>query len=141
MRDLAVKPYYGVIKEYEHWVVLFREKQVTIGSLIIMSKHADKQSMGALSSEAWAEFGAVCHDVERALGKAFGAEKYNYLGLMMVDPEVHFHVIPRYSEVVFFGGQEFVDVDWPAATHRVALHLDSTIKSAIEQHVYQAMNH
>ena len=35
--------------------------------------------------------------IERALTAFCGYERINYLMLMMVDPHVHFHVIPRYS--------------------------------------------
>lgn len=132
MRDLSASPFYGVIKEYEHWVVLFREKQVTIGSVIIMSKHLEADSLGALSPDAWAQFGEVSRDVETMITSAFGAEKFNYLALMMIDPEVHFHVIPRYSKPVQFAGQEFIDPDWPAATQRIALELTDEMKRAIE---------
>ena len=31
---------------------------------------------------------------------------------MMVDPDVHFHVIPRYAQVQSFEGQEFHDYGW-----------------------------
>ena len=132
MRDIEKSPFYGVLKEYEHWVVLFREKQVTIGSVIIMSKQLDKQSLGDVTPEAWAEFGTVTGNVERWLRTAFGAEKFNYLALMMVDAEVHFHVIPRYSKPVQFAGREFIDPDWPGATKRVAMDLDSELRANIE---------
>ena len=33
--------------------------------------------------------------------------------LMMVDPHVHFHVIPRYEGPRTFAGLEFVDAGWP----------------------------
>ena len=33
--------------------------------------------------------------------------------LMMVDPDVHFHVIPRYSKPKQFGNIEFSDPGWP----------------------------
>lgn len=131
MRDLTTQPFYGVIKEYKHWVVLFREKQVTLGSVIIMSKHTEQSSLGALSEEAWAEFGTVCKDVEALVRSAFGAEKFNYLALMMYDPEVHFHVVPRYPEPVEFNGMTFIDPDWPEATKRIGLDLDQSIKDAI----------
>lgn len=132
MRDIEKSPFYGVLKEYEHWVVLFREKQVTIGSVIIMSKQLDKQSLGDVTPEAWAEFGTVTGNVERWLRTAFGAEKFNYLALMMVDAEVHFHVIPRYSKTVRFVGQDFIDPDWPGATKRVAMELPSDMLKSIE---------
>jgi diadenosine tetraphosphate (Ap4A) HIT family hydrolase len=35
--------------------------------------------------------------------------------LMMSDPEVHFHVIPRYSENKIFKNQEFLDLSYPTA--------------------------
>ena len=44
--------------------------------------------------------------------------------LMMVDPHVHFHVIPRYEGAREWGGREFVDVGWPKVPdlgHAVAL--------------------
>lgn len=131
-RNLKENPFYGVLKEYTHWVVLFRQKQVTIGSVIIMSKQLDKQSLGAVSAEAWAEFPVVSADVERWLTGAFGAEKFNYLALMMYDPEVHFHVIPRYSKPVVFEGREYVDPDWPEATKRIAMDLDAQTLAKIE---------
>jgi diadenosine tetraphosphate (Ap4A) HIT family hydrolase len=33
--------------------------------------------------------------------------------LMMVDRNVHFHVIPRYSEPRRWAGVEFADAGWP----------------------------
>lgn len=132
MRDLKKNPFYGTLKEFDHWVVLFREKQVTIGSVIIMSKHLDQTSLGALSADAWAEFGAVTQFTESLITHTFGAEKFNYLALMMYDPEVHFHVIPRYSKPVEFEGHAFIDLDWPEATKRVGLTLESDVLRAIE---------
>ena len=136
-RNLQENPFYGVIKEYTHWVVLFRQKQVTVGSVIIMSKELEKQSLGAVSPEAWAEFATVSADVERWLTSAFGAEKFNYLALMMYDPEVHFHVIPRYSKPVIFEGREFVDPDWPNATQRIAMELEETTLRSIERRLQE----
>ncbi|MAU34028.1 HIT family protein [Candidatus Saccharibacteria bacterium] len=133
MRNIKENPFYGVIKEYNHWVILFRQKQVTIGSMIIMSKHLDRQSLGDVDAEAWSEFGEVCRDVETMTTRAFGAKKFNYLALMMYDPEVHFHVIPRYDVPVLFEGCEFVDPDWPEATKRVAMQLDDEMLAKIEQ--------
>ena len=135
MRDLKSEPFYGVLNEYQHWVVLFRAKQVTIGSVIIMSKDVRQNSLGDLSIEAWSEFGAVCRDVEQALSATFGAEKFNYLALMMYDPEVHFHVIPRYSKTVEFAGVHFTDPDWPNATQRIGLELDAITLDTIERHL------
>lgn len=132
MRDLVKRPFYGVIKEYSHWVVLFREPQVTPGSLIIMDKTVRTKSLGDISADAWAEFGTVTKEVEAWLKQAFGAEKFNSLALMMKDPEVHFHLIPRYSQPVVVGDKKYLDPDWPLATTRKALDLTEDEQAAIK---------
>lgn len=104
-----------LIKEYKYWVVLLRHKQVTIGSLVIAAK-SEVTNLGALSREEWAEFSRVSAEMEKLLRKTFGAEKFNYLALMMRDPNVHFHLIPRYSKPVIIDGAEYKDIDWPVKT-------------------------
>ncbi len=99
-----------------------------------MSKQLEKRSLGGITPQAWAEFGDVCKDVESILRRAFGAEKFNYLALMMYDPEVHFHVIPRYSKPVRFKGTEYNDPDWPIATKKVAMELSQETLDAIRLH-------
>ena len=51
--------------------------------------------------------------MESALAKAFQYDKINYLMLMMVDPDVHFHVLPRYAQPMQFADMEFIDAGWP----------------------------
>jgi len=102
-----------VVREYDHWVVLVRPKQVTLGALVMACKER-AQSFGAVSSEAFREHERVVRDIEQGL-KAFSAfEKINYLMLMMVDKEVHYHVLPRYSETRNFEGVDYPDPGWPA---------------------------
>lgn len=102
----------SLIREYEHWVVLLRPAQVTLGSLILAAK-SDAQAYSELPPEAFVEQGQVVRHIERTLREFCAYEKINYLMLMMVDREVHFHVIPRYSEPRSFVGTEFPDHGWP----------------------------
>lgn len=102
-----------LIMEYGHWVVLLREPQPTLGSLILCAK-ADVTEFSALPAEAFAEMSSVVGDIERALMAAFAYDKINYLALMMVDPNVHFHVIPRYAEPRSACGLTVADAGWPA---------------------------
>jgi diadenosine tetraphosphate (Ap4A) HIT family hydrolase len=51
--------------------------------------------------------------IERALAAFCRYERINYLMLMMVDPHVHFHVLPRYSGSRSWDGLDFVDQGWP----------------------------
>jgi len=100
------------IKEYEYWVVLLRLDQVTLGSLIIAYKD-NIESLSDVCLEGFSELKMVTKNVETNLGNLFRFEKINYLALMMVDKNVHFHVIPRYSSIRKFNDVSFVDFGWP----------------------------
>jgi len=101
-----------LIKEYEHWVVLMRPKQVTLGSLVLVCKD-DVEALSAVNPAAFTELAAVTAAIETGLGAATRYAKINYLMLMMVDPHVHFHVLPRYEEARTFDGVAFPDAGWP----------------------------
>lgn len=100
------------VREFGTWVVLLRPRQVTLGSLVLVSKER-AAAFPSLSREAFAELREATRQLERALLRAFSYDKINYLMLMMVDPDVHFHVLPRYSRSRSFAGREFHDPGWP----------------------------
>jgi diadenosine tetraphosphate (Ap4A) HIT family hydrolase len=103
-----------LIATYDHWVVLLRPEQPTLGSLILAAR-GEGHAFGALPAEAFAELAKVTAEIERALKAVVDFEKLNYLMLMMVDPHVHFHVIPRYSCSRSLSGIELSDHGWPKA--------------------------
>ncbi|MFT4056493.1 MAG: HIT family protein [Novosphingobium sp.] len=112
-----------LVAQFDHWVVLARPAQPTLGSLVLAAK-SDATAFGDLPAEAHAELKLVTGAIEAALGKAVGYARLNYLMLMMVDPHVHFHVIPRYDGAREWQGREFVDCGWPKVPdlgHAVAL--------------------
>ena len=102
----------SLLHEYRSWVVLLRPSQPTLGSLVLACKD-DATSLGAVSAEAYAELAIAAGDLERAVRAALNCQKFNYLALMMVDPHVHFHVIPRYAEPREFEGTTCRDAAWP----------------------------
>ncbi len=102
----------SLIQEYSHWYLLLRPVQVTLGSMVLISK-TENTSFNELSTEAFAELKSVTGDIENKLRGFLGFEKINYKMLMMVDPEVHFHVFPRYSREVQFAGRNIIDPFWP----------------------------
>jgi len=102
----------SLLHEYESWVVLLRPVQPTLGSLVLACKE-EVNSLGGVSAAAWSELAAATADLERVVRAAFDYQKINYLALMMVDPHVHFHVIPRYASGREFGGATCVDAAWP----------------------------
>ena len=102
----------SLIREYEHWVVLLRPAQVTLGSLVLAAK-SDATAFGQLPPGAHAELATVTKEIEATLLAETGYEKINYLMLMMVDPHVHFHVLPRYPGAKEFDGVSVSDAGWP----------------------------
>ena len=113
----------SVIKSYSHWSVLLRPQQVTLGSLILAS-HSQSHAFSALESPAMQEMAIIIKDIESALTRCFKYDKINYLMLMMVDPHVHFHVIPRYKDFREFESLKITDSAWPGPPnlgHEIAL--------------------
>lgn len=102
----------SVVAEYDHWAVLLRPSQATLGALVLACRE-DATAFAGISPAAFAEFGGVVADIEAALRRAFAYDKINYLMLMMVDPHVHLHVLPRYAGPREFAGVAFTDSGWP----------------------------
>src|SRR5215218_1890776 len=98
----------SLVREYEHWLVLLRPSQVTAGSLVLAAK-SDATAYGALPAAAFIEQALAIAEIEATLRRAVDYERINYLMLMMVDPHVHFHVIPRYSGPRQIAGMEIAD--------------------------------
>jgi diadenosine tetraphosphate (Ap4A) HIT family hydrolase len=101
-----------LLKDFVHWCILLRPQQVTLGSLVLGSKH-DATALGHLPAAAHAELHECTATLESALRIFRPYDKINYLALMMVDPHVHFHVLPRYASAQVFDGAVFADPGWP----------------------------
>ncbi|MCG8579677.1 MAG: adenylyltransferase/cytidyltransferase family protein [Bacteroidales bacterium] len=116
LRDTLKKFGYpnSLIKEYKHWLLLLRPEQVTLGSMILICKE-DVNQFHAISEDAMQEMSVITKDIELNIQSELKAEKINYLMLMMVDPEVHFHVIPRFSQTAELANFTFTDNSWPGA--------------------------
>ena len=114
MNDTLVKFGYpsSVIKSYKYWSVLLRPQQVTLGSLIL-ANHSDEQALSNLPTDEICELSDITKEIESVLTRCFKYDKINYLMLMMIDPHVHFHVIPRYQEAREFESLKLRDISWP----------------------------
>ena len=102
----------SIVREFDHWLLLVRPAQVTLGSMVLAAK-ANSTAYGELPVASFAEQGRIVAIAEPALTKFCAYERINYLMLMMVDPHVHFHIIPRYSSTRRWNGLEFPDSAWP----------------------------
>jgi diadenosine tetraphosphate (Ap4A) HIT family hydrolase len=101
-----------LVADYDHWCVLLRPGQVTLGSLVLVCKD-EATRFSDISPEAFAELARATRDIETGLAAFRPYDRINYLMLMMVDPDVHFHVIPRYGAPQGFEGVDFADAGWP----------------------------
>ncbi|MBK1842672.1 HIT family protein [Azospirillum sp. YIM B02556] len=101
-----------LVAETAHWAVLVRPRQVALGALVLVCREP-ATAFGQVSAAAFADLREVVAGTEAVLGDFVSYEKINHLMLMMVDPDVHFHVIPRYRETRRFDGLEFPDRGWP----------------------------
>lgn len=121
------------LADYTHWRVLLRTAQPTLGSLVLGAK-SEARAFSALPSEAYAELGQATREIETVLSDFVKYERINYLMLMMVDPHVHFHVIPRYQGTRDFGTLSILDKGWPGPPDLgSAVALDSTQRASIAE--------
>ena len=111
-----------LIRDFDHWVVLLRPGQVTLGSLVLAAK-SDAMAFGSLPAGAHAELARITAEIEATLKAQVNYERINYLMLMMVDPNVHFHVFPRSEGSRSIDGVMVDDRAWPGPPD---------LKSAIE---------
>ena len=124
-----------LVRQFEHWAILVRPAQVTLGSLILVST-SEATAFGALPQGAHAELGAVIPAIEASLRDFVHYEKINYLMLMMVDPHVHFHVLPRYSGIRSWHGLELADAGWPGPPDlKSAIAFDAAQQSALRDDI------
>jgi len=100
------------VAQTDCWTVLLRPKQPTLGSLVLVCREP-VHAFADVSAQGFAEMRQLIGLIEATLREVVVYERINYLMLMMVDPDVHMHVIPRYQATRSFAGVEFADAGWP----------------------------
>ncbi|MEJ2201874.1 MAG: HIT family protein [Desulfuromonadaceae bacterium] len=130
----------AVLEEGSRWVVLLRPDQVTLGSLVLVCKEP-VQAFSEISSEAFADLQEIIGRIEGALARVFTYDKINYLMLMMVDPDVHFHIIPRYAQERCFAEISFYDAAWPGPPDLARVNkIDDAVREALRDHLIAHWN-
>ncbi|MFN9925822.1 MAG: HIT family protein [Phenylobacterium sp.] len=101
-----------LVAETAEWLVLVRPQQPTLGALVLVHK-SEALAFSDLLPSAFADLQSAISGIETLLRARVDYAKINYLMLMMVDLQVHFHVIPRYEGERMHNGQTFADAGWP----------------------------
>jgi len=102
----------SLVWQGDHWCVLLRPAQTTLGALVLGAQ-SDATAFSGLEPPAFAELQIAISGIEKTLAAFRRYDRINYLMLMMVDPHVHFHVLPRYDTVQTYAGIAFADLGWP----------------------------
>jgi diadenosine tetraphosphate (Ap4A) HIT family hydrolase len=127
-----------LIREYPDWVVLLRPRQATLGALVLACK-GEALRLSDVSLDAFAGLKQVAVDVETTLRAELDCQRLNYLMLMMVDPHVHWHVLPRYDSPRTFAGVTFTDPGWPALPDLAfATETDAAVQAALVERLRAA---
>ncbi|WP_288131259.1 hypothetical protein [Microbulbifer sp.] len=103
----------NLICEYNNWCVLLRDQQVTLGSVVIIEK-SNSIALADVTPESFAELATVISDYENVVSELYPVRRFNYMALMMVDPNVHFHVVPRYESDINEFNYDFSDSLYPS---------------------------
>jgi diadenosine tetraphosphate (Ap4A) HIT family hydrolase len=119
-----------LIFESEHWVWSLRPLQCTLGAGILSLKPYAERLSDA-SPEAGRDLISIVRVIERTVEATFAYEKINYLMLMMVDPPVHYHVVPRYGREIDFAGVTWRDAGWPKLPVLEGGHVDDATLESI----------
>lgn len=98
--------------ETEYWYWSLRPNQATLGAGVLSLKR-ECFSFSGLYKEEFIDLGLMINIVEGTLSKSFKYDIINYLMLMMVDNQVHYHIIPRYKNVINFIDLKWIDNAWP----------------------------
>ena len=101
-----------VVHERGGWRLSVRPGQITLGSMVL-SVADGALDFTSIDGSTAQELTAACAVAERTANGLYGAVRINLACLMMKDPVVHFHVLPRYGEGVERYGQTWEDADWP----------------------------
>ena len=119
------------IYETEYWVWSLRPVQATLGAGILALKR-ECPIFSELNQEEFSDLNNIIKVIENTSKKVFNYDIMNYLMLMMVDKQVHYHVIPRYERDTEFSGITWKDSGWPGVPNLVGEEVEvKTLKKIL----------
>jgi len=114
MNSFAVKFKLAKLTIYssKFWIWSVRPNQPTVGSTIL-SLRRDDTCFANISHDEACDYANILKIVEKTTKAAFDFDVINYLTLMMIDKQLHTHIIPRYHADKFALNQKWSDPGWP----------------------------
>tara|TARA_B100000989_G_scaffold294968_1_gene275048 strand:- start:534 stop:857 length:324 start_codon:yes stop_codon:yes gene_type:complete len=93
-----------------------------------------KNRLSDLSIKSFKELKKIFNDIEKKIKPEIKYQKINYLYLMMVDKEVHMHIIPRYNKKILLENISFQDFGWP---YHPKLDKNNTVSKKIKKKIIE----
>lgn len=112
-----------LISESKYWIWSLRPVQATLGAGVLSLKR-ECPEFSELNQEEFCDLKNIIKVIEKTLKITFNYDVMNYLMLMMVDKQVHYHVIPRYERTIDFAGTSWMDSGWPGVPNLTGNELD-----------------
>jgi len=94
------------------WALSVRPGQPVVGALVVSTRHR-ALAFADLPASAGPSLVRMLGRAETAAKQTFAAVRINVLCLMMQDPLLHFHLLPRYDGPRDFAGRAWGDPGWP----------------------------
>lgn len=127
-----------LIYETDHWIWSLRLVQATLGAGVLSLKR-ECPVLIELNQNEFSDLDNIIKVIEKALKETFDYDIMNYIMLMMIDKQVHYHVIPRYERTIDFCGLTWKDSGWPGmpnlAGEEMELRTLDEILSAIKENL------
>lgn len=109
--------------ELGQWTLSLRPHQATFASMVLSASNPCG-SFADLPANSGVDLQKGFALAERLACQGFGAVRLNILCLMLQDPHLHFHILPRYDGPVMFEGSNWSDTAWPTPVTKLAGHTD-----------------
>lgn len=114
-----IKTKYGeLIKSMKYWDLYLAPSQTYIGTSVLALKRVCI-GLRDIKPNEWEEFNILTNVIENSLIESFNTTLFNWSCASnsafrdnKSEPQVHWHIHPRYKENVFFEGMEFVDKEF-----------------------------
>lgn len=100
------------IYESDFWSWSLRPVQGTVGAGILSLKR-ECPVFSEVTEEEFKDLKKIVNIIETTLNNTFHYDVINYLMLMMVDRQVHYHVFPRHKGLITLDKKEYSDTNWP----------------------------
>jgi diadenosine tetraphosphate (Ap4A) HIT family hydrolase len=126
------------VTERGGWILSVRPAQLKLGAMVI-SAAGGQQRFQDLTAGDGAGYISIVAAAERLAQEVYGAVRINVVALMMKDPVVHYHVLPRYDAAVDRHGITWTDDDWPGPPTFGPASTDDQVLFAIRDELRAAL--